>query len=98
LKELKGFVVLAMAICVLCGAYSSSVAQKVSTTTSKPISPSWPRVFNRITVAQLKEIKENIVILKEAKAERQPGAPVDLMTPYLAATKVRATMASVKEA
>ena len=50
-----------------------------------------------ITVAQLKEIKENIVILKEAKAERQPGAPVDLMTPYLAATKIRATMATVKE-
>jgi hypothetical protein len=53
--------------------------------------------LQRITVAQLKEIKENIVILKEAKAERQPGAPVDLMTPYLAATKIRATMASVKE-
>ncbi|WP_260181283.1 hypothetical protein [Tunturibacter empetritectus] len=50
-----------------------------------------------ITVAQLKEIKENLAILKEAKSERQPGAPVDLMTPYSAVTKIRATMASVKE-
>lgn len=50
-----------------------------------------------ITVAQLKEVKENLAILKEAKAERQPGAPVDLMTPYSAVTKIRATMATVKE-
>jgi hypothetical protein len=50
-----------------------------------------------ITVAQLKEIKENLAVLKEAKAERQPGEPVDLMTPYSAVTKIRATMATVKD-
>jgi hypothetical protein len=50
-----------------------------------------------ITVAQLKEIRENVAILKEAKSERQPGTPVDLMTPYSAVTKIRATMATVKE-
>ncbi|WP_353070979.1 hypothetical protein [Tunturiibacter gelidiferens] len=50
-----------------------------------------------ITVAQLKEIKENLAILKEAKSERQPGAPIDLMTPYSAVTKIRTTMATVKE-
>ncbi|NYF91134.1 hypothetical protein RBB79_16060 [Tunturiibacter empetritectus] len=50
-----------------------------------------------ITVPQLKEMQENLATLKAAKAEQQPGAPVDLMTPYLAVSKIRATMATVKE-
>lgn len=50
-----------------------------------------------ITVAQLKDIQENLATLKAAKDEQQPGTPIDLMTPYTAVTKIRATMAAVKE-
>jgi len=50
-----------------------------------------------ITVAQLKDIQGSLEMLKQAKAEQQPGAPVDLMTPYNAASKIKATMATVKE-
>jgi hypothetical protein len=50
-----------------------------------------------ITVAQLKEIQANIAVLKEAKGEEKPGAPVDLVTPYAAVSKIRAIMATVKE-
>lgn len=50
-----------------------------------------------ITVPQLKEIQDNIVVLKEAKGEEKPGAPVDLVTPYTAVSKIRAIMATVKE-
>lgn len=50
-----------------------------------------------ITVPQLKEIQTNVAILKEAKGEQQPGAPVDLVTPYTAVTKIREIMATVKQ-
>jgi hypothetical protein len=50
-----------------------------------------------ITVPQLKEIQANIAMLKEAKGEEKPGAPVDLVTPYAAVSKIRAIMATVKE-
>jgi hypothetical protein len=50
-----------------------------------------------ITVPQLKEIQDNIAVLKEAKGEEKPGAPVDLVTPYTAVSKIRAIMATVKE-
>jgi hypothetical protein len=50
-----------------------------------------------ITVPQLKEIQDNIVVLKEAKGEEKPGAPVDLVTPYTAVSKIKAIMATVKE-
>jgi hypothetical protein len=50
-----------------------------------------------ITVPQLKEIQANIAVLKEAKGEEKPGAPVDLVTPYAAVSKIRAIMATVKE-
>jgi hypothetical protein len=50
-----------------------------------------------ITVAQLKEVQQNLAVLKEAKSEQRPGAPVDLMTPYTAVSKIRATMATVKQ-
>jgi hypothetical protein len=50
-----------------------------------------------ITVSQLKEIQANIAVLKEAKGEEKPGAPVDLVTPYAAVSKIRAIMATVKE-
>ncbi|MGC1871411.1 MAG: hypothetical protein WA700_10680 [Acidobacteriaceae bacterium] len=50
-----------------------------------------------LTVAQVQELKENLEILKNAKAEQQPGAPIDLLTPYHAVSKMKATMASVKQ-
>ena len=50
-----------------------------------------------ITVPQLKEIQANVAILKEAKGDQQPGAPVDLVTPYTAVTKIREIMATVKQ-
>ena len=50
-----------------------------------------------ITVPQLKEIQGNLAILKQAKGEQQPGSPVDLVTPYMAISKIRTTMAAVKE-
>ncbi|WP_433966609.1 hypothetical protein [Tunturiibacter gelidiferens] len=50
-----------------------------------------------ITVPQLKEIQGNLAILKEAKSEQQPGAPIDLMTLYTAVSKIRAIMATVTE-
>ena len=50
-----------------------------------------------ITVPQLKEIQANVAILKEAKGDQQPGAPVDLVTPYTAVTRIREIMATVKQ-
>jgi hypothetical protein len=50
-----------------------------------------------ITVPQLKEIQANIAVLKEAKGEEKPGAPIDLVTPYTAVSKIKAIMATVKE-
>lgn len=50
-----------------------------------------------ITIPQLKEIQGNLAVLKEAKSEQHPGAPIDLITPYTAVSKIRATMATVKE-
>jgi hypothetical protein len=37
-----------------------------------------------ITVPQVKELQANAETLKGAREERQPGAPVDLLTPYRA--------------
>ena len=50
-----------------------------------------------LTVAQIKEVHENLETLKETKAAQKPGAPVDLLTPYGAVSKIRATMATVKQ-
>jgi hypothetical protein len=50
-----------------------------------------------ITVPQLKEIQDNVAVLKEAKGEEKPGAPVDLVTPYTAVSRIKAIMATVKE-
>lgn len=50
-----------------------------------------------ITVDQLKTLQGSLEALKQAKAEQQPGAPVDLMTPYNAVSQIKATMANVKE-
>lgn len=50
-----------------------------------------------ITVDQLKDIQGSLEMLKQAKADQQPGAAVDLMTPYNAVSKIKATMANVKE-
>jgi hypothetical protein len=54
-------------------------------------------VNGSLTVTQVQELKENLEILKNAKAEQQPGAPIDLLTPYHAVSKMKATMASVKQ-
>ena len=50
-----------------------------------------------ITIPQLKELQANVEILKNVKAEQKPGAPVDLMTPYGAVSKMKAIMATVKQ-
>lgn len=50
-----------------------------------------------LTIDQVKDLKENLEILKNAKAEQQPGAPIDLLTPYHAVSKMKATMAEVKQ-
>jgi hypothetical protein len=49
-----------------------------------------------ITIPQLKELQANAEILKTYKAEQVPGAPVDLLTPWRAVSKMKAVMASVK--
>jgi hypothetical protein len=49
-----------------------------------------------ITGPQLKEIQQNLEVLKAAKSAT-PGGPVDLMTPYTAISKIRGIMATVKE-
>jgi hypothetical protein len=50
-----------------------------------------------LTIAQVQDLKENLEILKNAKAEQQPGAPIDLLTPYHAVSKMKAIMAAVKQ-
>jgi hypothetical protein len=50
-----------------------------------------------ITIPQLKELKENAEILKTYKAEQKPDAPVDLLTPWHAVSKMKAVMATVKQ-
>ncbi len=54
-------------------------------------------VSGSLTIAQVQVLKENLEILKNAKAEQQPAAPIDLLTPYHAVSKMRATMADVKQ-
>jgi hypothetical protein len=49
-----------------------------------------------ITVPQVKELQANAETLKAAKENQRPGAPVDLLTPYSAVTRIRAIMADVK--
>ena len=50
-----------------------------------------------ITIPQLKELQANAETLKTFKAEQKPGAPVDLLTPWRAVTKMKAVMATVKQ-
>ena len=40
-----------------------------------------------LMIAQVQELKENLEILKNAKAEQQPGAPIDLLKLYHAVSK-----------
>ena len=49
-----------------------------------------------ITVPQVKELQANAETLKAAKENQRPGAPVDLLTPYSAVTRIRAIMADIK--
>jgi hypothetical protein len=50
-----------------------------------------------LTVPQVKELQANAETLKGAREERQPGAPVDLLTPYRAVSNMRTIMAAVKQ-
>jgi hypothetical protein len=50
-----------------------------------------------ITIPQLKELQQNAEALKAYKAAQKPGAPVDLMTPWTAVSKMKAIMATVKQ-
>ncbi len=49
-----------------------------------------------ITVPQLKELQTNAETLKAVKENQRPGAPVDLLTPYRAVSRMKAIMATVK--
>jgi hypothetical protein len=49
-----------------------------------------------LTVMQVKELHENLEVLKESKSQ-PPGSPIDLVTPYGAVNKIRAIMATVKQ-
>lgn len=48
-----------------------------------------------ITVAQVKELKANADTLKSVRENQTPGAPVDLLTPYRAVSKMKTIMATV---
>lgn len=48
-----------------------------------------------ITVAQVKELKANADTLKSVREAQAPGAPVDLLTPYRAVSKMKAIMETV---
>jgi hypothetical protein len=48
-----------------------------------------------ITVAQVKELKANADTLKNARENQTPGAPVDLLTPFHAVSRMKAIMATV---
>lgn len=50
-----------------------------------------------MTIPQVKELQTNAEILKSFKAEQKPGAPVDLLTPWGAVSKMKAVMAEVKQ-
>jgi hypothetical protein len=50
-----------------------------------------------ITIPQLKELQAQSQILKNYKAQQTPGAPVDLLTPWGAVSKIKAIMAQVKQ-
>jgi hypothetical protein len=50
-----------------------------------------------ITVPQLKELQANAETLKAVKENQRPGAPVDLLTPYQAVSRIKAIMATVKQ-
>ena len=48
-----------------------------------------------ITVAQVKQLQADAETLKNAKAEQEPGSPIDLVTPFRAVSSMKTTMASV---
>ena len=48
-----------------------------------------------ITVPQVKELQANAETLKNMRETQTPGAPVDLLTPYRAVSRMKAIMASV---
>jgi len=48
-----------------------------------------------ITVDQVKELKANADTLKSVRENQTPGAPVDLLTPFRAVSKMKAIMATV---
>jgi hypothetical protein len=50
-----------------------------------------------ITIPQLKELQAQSEILKNYKAQQTPGAPVDLLTPWRAVSRMKAIMAQVKQ-
>lgn len=50
-----------------------------------------------ITVPDLKELQANAETLKAVKENQRPGAPVDLLTPYRAVSRMKAIMATVKQ-
>jgi len=92
---------------ILCTLSLSLVmASQLAVAQDKPTSPAQAKlrddmktaVLNgSITIPQLKELQANAEILKTYKAAQVPGAPVDLLTPWRAVSKMKVVMASVKQ-
>jgi hypothetical protein len=84
--------------CLTLGTTVSARAQETSPATEKFQADLKAAVMNgSVTVPQVRELKENLDILKAAKGSETPGAPIDLLTPYKAVAKIRAIMATVKD-
>jgi hypothetical protein len=84
---------------------AAQLAPVVAVAQQAPVSPAQQKfrddlkaaVLNgSITIPQLKDLQANAEILKAYKAEQRPGAPVDLITPWSAVSKMKAVIASVK--
>jgi hypothetical protein len=84
---------------------AAPLAPVVAVAQQAPVSPAQQKfrddlkaaVLNgSITIPQLKDLQANAEILKAYKAEQRPGAPVDLITPWSAVSKMKAVIASVK--
>lgn len=48
-----------------------------------------------MTIAQVKQLQTSAAALKAARADHQPDAPVDLLTPYHAVSEMKSVMATV---
>lgn len=96
IRELKAiFTAVAVAVILFSAALTS--AQETNPAMEKFQQDLKAAVLNgSITGPQVKELKENIDVLKAAKGNQTAGAPVDLLTPYNAVSKIRAIVATIQ--